>query len=242
MKRATFKFHQELIGFLHPSKREEVVEITFRGRQSVKHLIESMRIPHTEIGEIKVNGEKVDFSYLVRDGDSVVVSPVVNSFIDIPKEAFSNGRPRFLLDNHLGKLATYLRMLGFDAAYQNDYQDEELANIAGEGNRILLTRDRGLLMRKIIKYGYCVRAKDPKRQLEEVASRYDLFDSFAPFKRCLSCNSPLQPVSKDVVIDRLLPLTRKYYDEFHLCTGCGKIYWKGSHYERMENFLEGIVN
>jgi len=242
MKRATFEFQPELKSFLHPSKRREIIVITFRGHQSVKHLIESMRIPHTEVGNIKVNGEEVGFSYLVRDGDKVVVYPVKNGSSDIPNALSSNGRPRFLLDNHLGKLATYLRMLGFDAAYQNNFQDEELARIASKEDRILLTRDRGLLMRKVIKYGYCVRTKDPKMQLEEVVSRFDLFDLFAPFKRCLSCNNPLQSVSKDTILHRLLPLTRKYYDEFHLCTGCGKIYWKGSHYKRMENFLDGILD
>jgi uncharacterized protein len=145
------------------------------------------------------------------------------------------------LDNHLGKLATFLRIMGLDAAYRNDYQDDELAEVASREGRILLTRDRGLLMRKVVSQGYCVRALDPRQQAVEIVRRFDLYGHIRPFRRCLRCNSLLHPVDKQAIIERLEPLTRQYYDEFHICPQCDKIYWKGSHYEHMEKFLEGIT-
>lgn len=243
MKWASFRFYAELNDFLSPRRKEEVVKVSFQGRQSVKHLIESLHVPHTEVGEMRVNGEAVDFSYLVQDGDQVQVYPAPNGYPAGEGEgAYEEmpGWPLFILDNHLGKLARYLRMLGFDSLYRNDYQDEELAEVAEQENRILLTRDRGLLMRKTIQHGYCVRAKDPKQQLAEVARRFDLFDRIEPFQRCLRCNSPLCRVSKEAVLHRLQPLTRKYYHEFHLCPMCDQVYWRGSHYEKMEGFLRGV--
>ena len=213
-------------------RREKSIESRFRGRQSVKHLIEALHGPHTEIGEIRVNGEIVDFSYLVQNGDQVQVLPA--------EGGLGGARPLFINDNHLGKLATYMRVLGFDALYRNDYQDEELAKIAEQDGRILLTRDRGLLMRREISLGYCVRSREPRRQLVEVLRRYDLFDDIQPFRRCLRCNQALESVDKQAVLHRLQPLTRRYYHEFRICPTCDQIYWKGSHYEHMEDFLKEI--
>jgi uncharacterized protein len=144
------------------------------------------------------------------------------------------------LDNHLGKLATFLRILGFDAAYGNNFQDIELVKIAGQEGWVLLTRDRGLLMRRIVAEGYCLRSLNPKKQLAEVIGRFNLAASIQPLPRCLRYNHPLEPVDKGAILDRLKPLTRQYFDEFHYCPACNRIYWKGSHYENMQMFLSSI--
>ncbi len=150
-------------------------------------------------------------------------------------------RPRFIADNHLGRLAAYLRMLGLDTLYRNDYQDEELAQVSAREGRVLLTRDRRLLMRSQVLYGCCLRSALPVEQLGEVVRRYGIDREAHPFERCLRCNHPLQPVSKSAVIDRLQPLTRRYYDEFSICPSCNQVYWRGSHTENMARLIaEGL--
>ena len=244
MKEATFNFYDSLKDFFDCEQKNEPIHTVFQGRQSVKHLIESLHVPHTDVGKIVVNGNEVDFSYLVEDEDHVCVYPAENGYpskSSDEKQVFSE-KPDFVLDNHLGRLARYLRMLGFDVLYRNDYQDVELAQIAENGERLLLTRDRGLLMRKVIKYGYCIRNKDPKKQLAEVVKRFNLSGEFNPFQRCLVCNHPLEPVAKEDIIERLQPLTKKYYQDFRICPQCERIYWKGSHYKRMESFLRKVMD
>jgi len=227
---ATFHFNGALNDFLPPEGRGLSVRCTFNAGQSVKHLIESLGVPHTEVERILVAGNPVDFSYQVADGDRAEVYPVMTA--QLPA-----GEPGFILDNHLGRLAVYLRMLGFDALYRNDFHDGELARLSSQEGRVLLTRDRRLLMRAQVTQGYWVRSKIPRQQLLEVVQRFNLRDGIVPFSRCMRCNGTLQPVSKEAVLDRLEPLTRLYYEEFRICGDCGQVYWKGSHYERMQRFI-----
>lgn len=230
-KRATFLFHGALNDFLRYNQRARPIPLSFREHQTVKHLIESLGVPHVEVGLVQVNGREVGWDYQVGDEDNVEVYPCPPA---CPIE------PRFLLDNHLGRLAAHLRMLGFDTLYRNDYEDAQLAALLSGESRILLTRDRRLLMRKVVRYGYCLRSLEPAEQLREVIRRFDLLPHIRPFHRCLRCNAPLEPVSKDEVLPRLLPLTRRYYDEFRLCRSCDRIYWKGSHYERMQALIASL--
>ena len=187
---------------------------------------ESLRIPHTEIGELKANGLEINLGYIAMDGDQVEAWPV------------SSGRntaeePRFVLDLHLGRLASHLRMLGLDCLYSNTFEDQELVQISVEGGRILLTRDRLLLMHKVITQGYLLRSLDATEQLREVVVRYNLRPWVKPFQRCMRCNHLLEDVAKETILEKLEPLTKKYYHEFKLCPACDQVYWKGSHYERM---------
>jgi hypothetical protein len=145
-----------------------------------------------------------------------------------------------VLDNHLGRLTAYLRLLGFDAAYRNDLQDAELALISSQEGRILLTRDRRLLMRAVIRQGYWVRSLLPRQQVREVLQRYCLFSAVQPFGRCVHCNAVLEPVPKAQILHRLQPLTRRYFAEFLRCPGCNQIYWKGSHYEHLLAFIQEL--
>jgi hypothetical protein len=236
MNSANFHFQDELSVFLPPARRGAAFDYSFSENPSVKHLIEALGVPHTEVSAIRVNGAPVQLSYRVQHGDRVEISPASSPDMSQPAP-----EPRFILDNHLGQLAIYLRMLGFDCLYRNDYQDEELSQVAVQQGRILLTRDRRLLMRKVIIYGYCIRDHHPRQQVLEVLRRFSLFGKIAPFQRCLRCNHPLQPVSKESILNRLEPLTKKYYQEFHLCPACNQVYWKGSHYERMRSLIEAVT-
>jgi hypothetical protein len=243
MKVACFRFYAELNDFLPPPRRFVAFRESFEVSGSVKDMIESLGVPHTEVDLILANGESVDFSYLVRDGDRISVYPVFES-IDITPLLRVRPRPlrqtRFVLDIHLGRLANYLRMLGFDALYRNDYRDEELARVSREEERILLTRDRNLLKRRAVEHGYCVRETRPRRQLLEVLERFDLRGSVAAFTRCLRCNGLLEPVAKEEIAGQLPPRTSEHYQDFRQCASCGQVYWKGSHYQRMQQFIQSL--
>lgn len=232
MSTAYFLFHARLNDLLPREQRGQTIHVEFRGRQSLKHLVESLGVPHPEIGWVEVQGQERPLSVVTQDGDQVEVHPIPNG---CPIE------PRFLLDNHLGRLAAYLRMLGFDSLYHNQYRDEELAEILRTDERILLTRDRRLLMRKVVTFGYCPRSLDSIEQLSEVIERFDLLKRIVPFHRCLRCNHPLETVPKELVLDRLEPLTKLYFDDFQICPNCGQIYWKGSHYDRMERLIQQMM-
>lgn len=246
LHQAQFSFEGELMNFISAGKRQDTIPVIFKGQPAVKHLIESLGVPHTEVHTILVNGQPAGLAYHVQTGDRVWVYPVPSTHAPGVNGPDSDGddapnaleiSPRFILDNHLGRLAAYLRMLGFDSLYRNDYQDEELARVASQEERILLTRDRRLLMRSKVDYGYCVQSLDPHTQIVEIIRRYHLADRLQPFRRCLRCNHPLEPVDKETILDRLEPLTRQYYHEFAICPACQQIYWKGSHYLHMQTLI-----
>jgi hypothetical protein len=243
VKQVSIRFYAELNDFLPLARRMVPFPCAFHVSAPVCDLIESLGVPHTEVDLILVNGRSVDFSHRVEDGDRISVYPVFES-IDITPVARLRPRPlrqtRFVLDVHLGRLAAYLRMMGFDSLYRNDFQDRELARLSGAGERILLTRDRELLKRAVVTRGYYVRATSPRQQLAEVLRRFDLLDAAAPFARCLACNGLLQPVAKEAVLELLPPRVREHHDEFLRCDACARVYWKGSHYARMQQIIEAI--
>lgn len=244
MTNASFRFHAELNDFLPSARKHTRILVDLDGHPAVKDTIEALGVPHTEVDAILANHTSIDFSYQIQDGDSIQVypagrTPEVQELVHLqpPQPRV----PCFVLDTHLGKLAAYLRMLGFNALYQNDYSDQDLAHISQTEDRYLLTRDRGLLKRSSVTRGYCLRSTDPREQLGEILQRYDLFETMCPFQRCMDCNGILESISKDEIADHLEPETKKYYHEFFRCTHCGKIYWKGSHYQRMQKFIEKIL-
>ena len=242
MATATFRFYEELNDFLPPPRRKRDIAVEFETRNSIKDMIESLGVPHTEIDLILVNQEPVDFSYIVADQDRVSVYPMFES-LDISPLVRLRPAPlrriRFVLDTHLGKLAKYLRMLGFDTLYSNSYSDDTLAEIScsGEG-RILLTRDIGLLKRKQISHGYYVREIKPRLQAREILRRFDLQRQINPFRRCVHCNSEIAPVAKKDIAGKVPAGVLRDFNEFVKCNKCRRIYWKGSHYDRMVNFIK----
>lgn len=246
MEAITVFFYEELGDFFQKHSHRIPIKVEILGHETVKHIIETSGIPHTEIGLIIVNGRNVGFDYRPQDSDSIAVYPWRRS----PDNQGNNTQLRpslvsplkFVLDVHLGKLAGYLRLLGIDTLYQNDFCDVKLAEISRTENRILLTRDRGLLMRKIVTYGYWIREKDPGLQLREVINRFGITSSEEMFSRCSKCNGKLELVPKIEVIELLEPKTKLYYDEFRRCSNCRQIYWKGSHFKKMESFLSEIFN
>ena len=243
MDQANFLFYGYLRELLPKELRHQVVSYQLNGRVAVKHSIESLGVPHTDVAHILLQEKPVDFSYLVSEGDTLHVYParygLDGPWPEILRPALSVP-PRFILDSHLGRLANYLRLLGFDTWYRNDYDDEELARLSSNEQRILLTRDRRLLMRKVVVYGYCMRTKVPRQQLLDVLNRYDLKEHINPWYRCIRCNGQLDPVAKRDVIDRLEPKTKKYYHEFRRCQDCKQIYWKGSHFQALQQFVDDV--
>ena len=206
----------------------------------MKDVIESLGVPHPEIDLILVNGVSVPFDYAVQRGDRIAVFPHFTT-LDVGTLTRVRPRPldtvRFVADVHLGKLARYLRLVGLDTAYRADANDATLADLADREGRILLTRDQGLLKRRRVAHGYFIRETHPHRQLVEVLRRFGPLELRA-FSRCLRCNDLLRAVPKSAVDSALLPRTRQHYDRFEVCSGCGRIYWKGSHWKRLTHVID----
>ena len=243
-KSAEFRFYEELNDFLPPERMKTPFPYSFEGKPSIKDAIEALGVPHPEVELILVNGASVGFDYHLLDGDRVSVYPVFES-LDISPLVVLREKPlrrtAFVLDVHLGKLARLLRLLGFDSLYRNDYGDAEIVEISVGQKRITLTRDRSLLRNGAVTHGYWIRSADPEAQAVEVLRRFDLSAQVKPFSRCTACNGAILPREKSVVADRLPPRTARYFDEFYQCRGCARIYWKGSHYERMSAALERVL-
>lgn len=243
--RVTIRFYEELNDFLSDERRKQSFDVNFNNAGSIKDLIESLGVPHPEVDLILVNDEAVGFNYLIHDGDRISVYPQFES-IDISPVIRLRPAPlrvtRFVLDTHLGRLAAYLRMLGFDTLYKNNYDDPTLVEVSVSEKRILLTCDKGLLMRKQVDRGYYVRERQPRKQLLEVLSRFDLYRSQKPFTRCMHCNGEIEAVEKETIESRLMPRTRAHYHHFWQCPDCRKIYWKGSHYQRMQRLISELNN
>ncbi|BBY07076.1 Mut7-C RNAse domain-containing protein [Mycobacterium noviomagense] len=235
--------YAELNDFLGPDPRAMTMRRPFRSHQTVKDVLEAMGIPHTEVDLILVNGEPVDFAHRPMTGDRIAAYPMFEA-LDIAATTRLRPvplrEPRFVVDVNLGRLARLLRVLGFDVWWSSDADDQSLADISLAQQRILLTRDRGLLKRRAITHGLFIRADDPEEQILEVIRRLDLRQRLAPLTRCVRCNGKLASVTKDEVIGQLEPLTRRYYDEFSRCTDCGQIYWAGSHYARLLTLVERL--
>ncbi len=240
MTDVTLRVYGPLNDFLPASRRQTEWLHTVQGRPSVKDVIESVGVPHPEIDVILVNGCSVDFDYAIRNGDRVAVYP---EFVMLDVSTLTHVRPppletiRFVADVHLGKLARHLRLAGFDTAYRNDAEDAALAELADREGRILLTRDQGLLKRRTIAHGYFIRETHAYRQFVEVLRRFGPLD-LRPFSRCLRCNGVLEQVAKEAIDAMLMPRTRTHYDRFHRCTGCGRVYWQGSHWLRLTQALD----
>jgi uncharacterized protein with PIN domain len=235
--------YAELNDFLGPELRGVTVRRPFRPHQTVKDVLEAMGIPHTEVDLILVNGEPEGFSHRPAVGDRIAAYPMFEA-LDVGSTARLRPvplrDPRFVVDVNLGRLARLLRVLGFDVWWSSGADDQTLADISLTQQRILLTRDRGLLKRRAITHGLFVHSEQPEEQTLEVIRRLDLGNRLAPLTRCVRCNGRLATVTKDEVIDHLEPLTRRYYDEFSRCAECGRIYWPGSHHARLVGLVDRL--
>ncbi len=240
MAQALLRFYAELNDFLPPGKRYRDCPLEFPAGAPVRHLVEQFGVPHTELELVLLNGRSVGLEESVSDGDRLSLYPVFEA-LDVTPLVRLRPLPlrdtRFIADAHLGRLARYLRLLGFDTRYQNDAGDAALAACSVREHRILLTRDRALLMRREITHGCYIRPQKPLEQLAAVLQRCDLHNRLRPFTRCMECNGLLEAVDKAGIEKDLLPATRAHFDRFWRCGGCGRIYWKGSHFERLHDLV-----
>ncbi len=242
--RVELRFYEELNDFLPAARRKRAFALEVDRARSVKDAIEAAGVPHTEVDLVLVDGRSVDFAHVLRGGERVAVYPMFER-LDIAPLARLRARPlrdpSFVADTHLGKLARHLRMAGFDTLYHADWGDERLIEIAARERRTILTRDKGLLRRRQVERGCFVRAVASEAQLAEVVHALQLESALRPFTRCRECNEPLEEVARDAVLDRLPGKVRDLYARFKRCAACGRVYWEGSHYQRMRAMLERAV-
>lgn len=222
----------ELALFLRPARRAGLGgRVRCDGVSSLGHVVQSLGVPLTEVGALVVNGVPEQPRYRPRGGDVVQVLPV------------SRPQPvdelRFLLDVHLGTLARRLRLVGVDAAYDRDADDDELIERANAARRVLLTQDRGLLRRRSFWFGAYVRGSGPDEQFADVLGRFA--PALAPWTRCTACNGPLAAVPKADVADLIKPGTRRTYESFARCRDCGRVYWRGAHGRRLQATIDAAI-
>ena len=246
-QRSFFNFHGCLNDFLAKEDRGQALEYRVESTPAIKDAIEATGVPHPEIGLIVAEGEAVPFSYLLKGGEEVhiypqheVPEPFKHSVSPLLPVREGEG-PAFIVDVHLGRLARYLRVAGIDTLYENeDMGDEKIAGIASREDRIVLTRDVGLLKRSAVKYGHWIRNKSSRAQLREVVSHYELKRHLLPFSRCVHCNGLIGPIEKSAVERKVPQGIRRDFNSFFICTSCGHLYWKGSHYKRILDLLRSV--
>jgi uncharacterized protein with PIN domain len=245
MPQIQLRYYAELNDYLPPDQRYAAISRSIEVHQTIGEIIQDCGVPLDVIDVILLNGKSVDFSCEVSNGDLASIYPVFESF-NVSTLSRIRSKPlresRFVLDVHLGKLAYYLRMLGFDALYKNDFRDDELIRLSVAERRVLLSKDRELLADPQITRAHNVRAMHPRQQLIEVLQRFDLFDSVLPFHRCIRCNALLEPAPRGSVLSLLPPSVAQSFNEFQRCPLCNRVFWKGSHYTRMESFIKNIMN
>ena len=238
-KKAWFRFHHSLNDFLRRSQRDQFIEYSFNGNPPIKDAIEAIGIPHVEVNAIIIRHNPVQFTYLLKENEQVEVYPSSHKPF-LPAEYTLQPYltyKKFVLDVHLGSLARKLRLFGFDTAYQTNFTDHQIASIAQTEERIVLTRDIGLLKHKAITWGYWLRSQHIMEQLKEVIDRFEITKHVKPFSRCLKCNGSIQEIEKDFIQSSIPDHTSKIFSEYYQCNNCNKIYWKGSHYDKMLSFI-----
>ena len=238
----TLVFAEALHPFLPPARRGGAWRLAPAPGASLKHVIEACGVPHTEVGAIFVNGQPAGPADRAADGDRIEVRSWSTADLHAAHGLRRWPAPeamRFIADAHLGALARRLRMAGFDTLFRNDFADREIAALAAAVQRIVLTRDRGLLQHKAISHACYIHATAPDAQFGELVARLGLQPGFRPFTRCMECNAPLAAVDKAEVIALLPPSVRERQQHFRRCTGCRRVFWEGSHWRRMRSFLNG---
>lgn len=241
MKQVRFRFYEELNNYLPEKRRKVWFEYFFTGVISVQDAIQSLGIPSGEIDLILVNQQPKGFDHLLQDDDRISVYPVFELF-DLSKisrlREMPLRNPTFICDVHLGRLCKYLRMLGWDALYSNHYTTKEMIAISLQEKRIILSRSCQLIRNKEVTRAYWIRSSNPVEQIKDLIIKLDLSNRINPLIRCLNCNAMIVPVEKLKIHHRLQDRTARYYSEFFNCQNCNQIYWKGSHFENMLNFIE----
>jgi uncharacterized protein with PIN domain len=244
MATVTLRFYEELNDFLPPALRGREFERACARPATLKHMMEVLGVPHTEVELILINGESAGFDRFLREGDRVAVYPTFEAF-DVMPLLRMRDHPlrvtRFVADVHLGGLARLLRMTGFDTLFDTGFEDSAIAAIAARDRRIVLTRDCELLKRPDITHGCFVHAHKSAPQLREIFERLDLARGARPFTLCVHCNAPLRGVDQSVAQQRVPAPVFDCYERFFTCDACGRIFWEGRHWQRMLGLLDGLV-
>jgi hypothetical protein len=244
LKNITFRCYAELNDFLLPELRQKPFIHPLKTPVTLGEAMESLGIPCSEVDLVLVNSQPSPLNRRLYENDVVSVYPVFET-LDISGLKEKHSPPlrvtRFILDAHLGKLAKYLRMLGFDTLYRNDFGDEEIIGLAVKENRIILTRDKLLLQSRRVTHGYYIRSTDKHQQLREVVRKFDLYSQFRSFTRCMTCNAELVPKSRQEIPNLIQPGILELYEDYYFCPDCVKVYWQGSHFKRMESFIRELT-
>jgi len=217
----------------------------FKGKRSIKDMIEALGVPHTEVDLILVHGNSVDFTYILQDKDRVSVYPVFESLniSDVTHlRKIPLRRSKFIADINLGNIVKYMRALGLDLFYDALLSPHEIIEISKRENRIILTKSRNLLKFKEVTHGIFIRPGTTIEQIRRIIDYLDIKDDIKPFSRCLRCNSLLSAISKEKILDRIPPKTMEFCDEYVQCQSCDKIYWKGTHFINMTRILKQILD
>lgn len=244
MTKVTFRFYEELNDFLPAHRQKTDFEIDFRSRRSIKDMIEALGVPHTEVDLILVNGKSVDFNYIINAEDRVSVYPVFES-LNIEDVTHLRKIPlrctKFIANINLKDITRYMRLLGLDVYYDPLMSAQEIINISRDENRIILTKSRKLLKFKEVTHGIFIRPGETEEQIKRIIDILDIKNQIRPFSRCLLCNNMLERISKEDILDRIPPRVKELYYEYNHCTSCDRIYWKGTHYIKMQNMIEQIM-
>jgi uncharacterized protein with PIN domain len=232
---AVLHFAVALQPFLGPARRGGPVAVAIDRSRSVKDAIESLGVPHTEVGQLLIDGRVAALEDLLRGGEQVEVAARGDD--PDPGDAL----PRFVADAHLGKLARHLRLAGFDCLWRSDWDDDALVATAVAEARVVLTRDKGVLRRRAVSRGRFVRTTDSEAQLAEVLRAFGLRARLQPFSRCRECNVPLEDVAKPEIEAALPEGVRALYSRFKRCPGCGRVYWQGTHFARLRAMLKRMA-
>jgi uncharacterized protein with PIN domain len=152
---------------------------------------------------------------------------------------------KFIVDSNAGKLARWLRVMGYDALFFNNIDDAELIDIALKEGRVVLTKDTQIMRRRVVTNGQLkivlIQNDDPKEQLRQVVEELKLDCRLKQFTRCLECNQSLVPRSKEEVKELVPPYVFRHQTQYMQCPVCLRIYWRGTHWQRMKRELEGIA-
>ena len=244
MPKGIFRFYEELNDFLPKYRRKTNFEAKFKGKRSIKDMIEALGVPHTEIDLILVNGKSVDFNYILQNKDRVSVYPVFES-LNITDVTLLRKIPlrqnKFIADINLGNIVKYMRLLGFDLYYDSLLSTRKIIDISKRENRVILTKNRKLLKFKDVTHGIFIRPGTTTEQIRRIIDYLDITDNIKPFSRCLRCNTLLKSVLKENILDKIPPKTKEFCDEYVQCRSCDKIFWKGTHFINMKKIVSQIL-
>jgi hypothetical protein len=245
MPKVLFRFYEELNDFLPESRKKTDFYVALKGKRSIKDMIEALGVPHTEVDLILVNGISVDFNAILQDNDRISVYPVFESLniTDTTRlRKIPLRRNKFIADINLGNIVKYMRILGLDVYYDSLLSNRDIIELSHKENRIILTKNKKLLKFKDVTHAIFIRPGTTTEQIRRIIDYLDINDDIVPFSRCLRCNTLLTDISKEHVLDRIPPKTKKFCNEYVQCQSCDKIYWKGTHFVHMEKFVRQILD